>query len=219
MQLNKNSPLNKSVHFQKIIGGTSGCIILFCIGLICFYFLLNGLAGFLIIADPLLPTDAMVVLSGDMGRMSENATLFKDNFSRVLILTETDQPFTGSDAPETNSTLAKRLSAQQEGIPADAILVTRAISNSTLDEARAVLALLQEKGFSSCIVVTDPFHTRRTRMIFNDVFEGSGIKVIVRPVRDHWYRSSTWWLSPQGWQATTSEYVKYIAYFLRIKGG
>jgi len=217
MESNKNPSLNKSSHFQKIIGGSSGCIILFCVGLICLYILLNGLGGFLIVADPLQPSDAMVVLSGDLERMSEIATLFKDNFARLLILTETDQPFTGSDAPETNSTLAKRLLAQQEGIPSDAILVTRSQSNSTLDEARVVLALLQEKGFSSCIIVTDPFHSRRTRMIFNDVFQGSGIKVIVRPVRDHWYRSSSWWLSQRGWQATASEYLKYFAYLLKIK--
>jgi uncharacterized SAM-binding protein YcdF (DUF218 family) len=220
MELNKSSQqADKPGQFLKIIGGSSGCFILFCFGLICLYFSLYGLGGFLIVADPLQSADAMVVLSGDMERMSETATLFKDNFARVLILTETDQPFTGSDAPETNSTLAKRLQAQQEGIPADAILVTRAKSNSTLDEARVVLALLQEKGFSSCIVVTDPFHSRRTRMIFQDVFGGSGIKVIIRPVRDHWYRSSSWWLSQKGWQATTSEYLKYVAYLLGIKDG
>jgi uncharacterized SAM-binding protein YcdF (DUF218 family) len=220
MELNKSSQqANKPGQFRKIIGGSSGCFILFCFGLICLYFSLYGLGGFLIVADPLQSADAMVILSGDMERMSETATLFKDNFARVLILTETDQPFTGSDAPETNSTLAKRLQAQQEGIPADAILVTRVKSNSTLDEARVVLALLQEKGFSSCIVVTDPFHSRRTRMIFHDVFDGSGIKVIIRPVRDHWYRSSSWWLSQKGWQATASEYLKYVAYLLGIKDG
>jgi uncharacterized SAM-binding protein YcdF (DUF218 family) len=216
MESNKNSPDKKNNLIQRIIGGSAGCLILICVGLVCLYFILNAMGGFLIVADPLQRTDAMVVLSGDMGRMSETATLFKDNFARVLILTETDQPFTGSDAPETNSTQAKRLLAQQEGIPSDAILVTRAESSSTLDEARAVLALLQEKGYTSCIVVTDPYHSRRTRMIFNDVFDGSGIKVIVRPVRDHWYRSTTWWLSPEGWRATASEYLKYIAYKLKI---
>jgi uncharacterized SAM-binding protein YcdF (DUF218 family) len=217
METNSKFTNKKSNYFHKMIGGSAGCILFLCLGLIGLYFVLNRIGGFLIVADPLENTDSMVVLSGDMARMTETATLFRDNFARVLILTETDQPYTGSDAPETNSTQAKRLMAQQEGIPSDAILVTRSESNSTLDEARAVLALLQERGFSSCIVVTDPFHSRRTRMIFNDVFNESGIKVIVRPVRDHWYNSATWWLSKKGWQTTTSEYVKYIAYIFRIK--
>jgi uncharacterized SAM-binding protein YcdF (DUF218 family) len=66
------------------------------------------------------------------------------------------------------------------------------------------------------IVVTDPFHTQRTRMIFREVFDGSGRSVRVHPVPGHWYRSGTWFLSVAGWGNTLREYAKMTGYMLGL---
>jgi len=105
------------------------------------------------------------------------------------------------------------------GIPTGAITITEQAATSTLDEARAVRDLMASRGLQSAIVVTDPFHTFRTRLIFREVFEGSGIKIAIKPVRGHWYRSRSWWLTRQGRTATLQEYAKLFAYFLGFKGG
>ncbi|MHC1784087.1 MAG: hypothetical protein AB9891_15260 [Anaerolineaceae bacterium] len=60
--------------------------------------------------------------------------------------------------------------------------------------------------------MTDSYHSFRTRLQFRDVFSDTDIKVLVRPVRGSWYRSTTWWLSPQGWEATLLEYFKLAAF-------
>jgi uncharacterized SAM-binding protein YcdF (DUF218 family) len=67
-------------------------------------------------------------------------------------------------------------------------------------------------------VVTDPYHTRRTQFIFDSVFAGSDIQVMIRPVRDHWYQSSTWFFSLNGWRVTITEYGKLCAAWLGIQG-
>jgi uncharacterized SAM-binding protein YcdF (DUF218 family) len=201
-------------HFR---GCTSLIVIAALIGLVGIYFLLRWMGSYLIVADPLHKADAIVVLSGDMGRIDETARLYKDQLAEWLIITETGQPSDNGEE-ETTSTKAKRLDALKEGIPEEAILTTAVESSSTLDEAHAVLSLMQEKMWTSCIVVTDPYHSRRTRKIFNDVFKGSGIQVMLRPVNNYWYRSSTWFYTAQGWETTIREYIKYFAYLMGVRG-
>jgi len=205
-------PEEKHSSCVKFFGGCTGLVLIIFTSLILLYFLLVGMGNYLVVSDRLQPANAIVVLSGDLGgRMVETASLFKEQVADWVILTETEQPSDNSEI-ETPSTQAKRLDALHEGIPEESILITTVKSSSTFDEAKAVLSLMQEKNLTSCIVVTDPFHSRRTRMTFSDVFRGSGITVIIHPVADHWYHASTWFLSRKGWINTISEYAKYIGY-------
>ena len=216
----ENLPQPGKKHFScvKIFGGYTSLILIAVAVLILLYLLLVGMGSYLIVSDPLQPANTIVVLSGDMSRMVETASLFKDQYADWVILTETGQPSDNSEI-ETPSTQAKRLDALHEGIPEESILITSVKSSSTLDEAKAVLSLMQDKNMTSCIVVTDPFHSRRTRKVFNDVFHGSGITVMVHPVSNHWYHARTWFLSWEGWDTTLREYAKYISYLAGIRGG
>ena len=200
----------------KYFGGCTGFILIAATGLILLLCILVGLGRYLIVSDRLHEANAIVVLSGDEGRMVETAVLFNEQYANWVILTETEQPSDNSEI-ETPSTQAKRLDALHEGIPEESILITSVQSSSTLDEAKAVLSLMQDKNLTSCIVVTDPFHSRRTRKIFNDVFHNSGITVMVHPVSDHWYHPSTWFFSRLGWVTTIKEYTKYISYRAGIR--
>jgi uncharacterized SAM-binding protein YcdF (DUF218 family) len=103
------------------------------------------------------------------------------------------------------------------GVPAEYIITTQGRSSSTADEALAVRQTMEKLGLKSCIVVTDPYHTMRTRLIFHREFRGSGIRVRVHPVSEHWYRADRWFLSWRGWQTTLLEYVKLIAYLVGIR--
>jgi uncharacterized SAM-binding protein YcdF (DUF218 family) len=203
---------------MKFFGGCTGLTLAGVVCLILLYALLVGMGHYLVVADPLHDANAIVVLSGDSGgRMVETASLFKKNLAEWVILTQTDQPSDNGEI-ETASNQAKRLDALDQGIPSDSLLFTTVKSSSTVDEAKAVLSLMNEKNLTSCIIVTDPFHSRRTRQIFSDVFKGSGISVMVHPVSNHWYHASTWFLSRQGWDTTLLEYAKYLSYVAGIKG-
>ncbi len=172
---------------------------------------LTALGGILIIADPLRASDAVVVLSGgqDMSRLEEGAKIFLDKNAKWLVLTEITSP-EGEKVSETTQLFKE--TARSLGVPDSATLVTNQASFSTKAEAEQTLALMNQKGFTSAIIVTDPFHTFRTRLIFRSVFRNTGIDLYVRPVRNHWYRSTTWWTSDEGRKATISEYVKIAAY-------
>lgn len=185
-----------------------GCLVVFLIVLVLLALampvILRGIGAVLIYADPLKAADAAVALSGDKGaRVAEAAWLFEHNYVEYLYLTFTDETARDNLLWE----------AQQAGIPLEQIVVTEMQVSNTVDEARAIRKLAREREDKSLIIITDPFHTLRTRIIFRKEFSGSGIKIRVRPVGGHWYRSTTWWRTAEGRQYTAEEYFKILMFY------
>lgn len=196
--------------------GSLTLLLVFLIGLaLILETVLLAIGGFLIIADPLEKAQAVAVLSGGgMPRMEEAARLYHDGFAQIYILTETGEALAGYNIDYIEHL---KLEALKLGIPPTALRVTDQHADSTYDEAVALRRLMEREFINSCIVITDPFHTMRTRLIFRDVFRNSDMKIIVRPVRGHWYRSSTWWATAQGRKVTIEEYIKLFVYWFGLK--
>jgi uncharacterized SAM-binding protein YcdF (DUF218 family) len=170
------------------------------------------IAGVLIFADPLEKTDAGVVLGGgDETRIQEAANLYKEQYIRYLVLTDTGAELENFDTQYVDE---MRIRAVKLGVPVNLIYITEKLSDNTVEEAQAVKALAHQQGFKSLIIITDPYHTYRTHMVYRDIFEGDDISIIVSPVRDSWYQPTTWWKSLKGWQITILEYVKLVRYYL-----
>lgn len=177
--------------------------------------ILVALGGLLITADPLEPSQVVVVLSGGRGdRVDEAALILKEKNAERLVLTH---PETEQDEHESSS--ARRQAALSAGIPGSDILITAVHGNSTFSEANEIRRFLEERGVMSALIVTDPYHSFRTRLIFHEIFQGSEVDVYVRPVRNHWYRSTTWWTRTEGWQVTILEYGKLLAFLFGMRDG
>jgi uncharacterized SAM-binding protein YcdF (DUF218 family) len=173
------------------------------------------LGAALIVTDPLKQVDTIVVLSGGKAdRLAEGVKLFEEGYASTLILTKADTDILD---PETGWDLIKQYSAVNQGVPLDDVIVTEMTATSTVEEAQAVLHEMQRYGFTSCILVTDSFHTLRSRLIFSQVFRGQGITLIMHAAPVDWFRRSNWWTTPQGWTTATSEWVKLIGYLLGVR--
>lgn len=190
-----------------------GCCLVLAVGLLLLYLLLRGLGAFLITGDALKKSDAVVPLGGGgEWRPVEAARLVKERYGQWLILTEPGEINPGGGLGSQYF----RQVVVENGLSPYVIIITDGVQASTHDEAVAVLRLMEKHQFQSVIVVTDPYHTQRARMIFRQVFDGSGRTVCVHPVPNHWYRSGSWFLTPAGWEATTREYVKMAGFLLGI---
>jgi uncharacterized SAM-binding protein YcdF (DUF218 family) len=196
----------------KTFTGCGGLVIGLPLLLMLVFIGLWGLGGILIVADPLQKADAIVVLSGgDDERIKYAAQLYNNGYGRYLILTETGIRYPGNPLPATARAINL---AVDQGVPEEVILAPEVVVNSTADEAQIVKNTAEASDFSKLIVVTDPYHTFRTRLIFRSIFLGSGIKVTVRPVSGHWYDSMSWFMNLDGWRTTFSEYIKTIGFLL-----
>jgi len=133
--------------------------------------------------------------------------LSESDFFHKLVITNTSRT--------TNARL--RQEAISGGFDRSDIYFTSSQVNSTYDEAKAVLELAQNKGWQKLMVITDPFHSLRTRTIFRDVFRGSEIEIAVHPVAGHWFGASTWFMTSEGWRYTILEYTKLFSYLIGIK--
>lgn len=172
--------------------------------------LLVGVGIYLSRGDPVRSVDALVVLSGDEGdRIRMAARLYEDRVGNYVVITKTDNEEIGEQ--RTYSQKLMRI-AITEGVPQDAILFTDGFAGNTIDEARATLKLSRERNLNSLLVVTGPYHVRRTSLIFRHVFAEEGIKIRVMGVSDSWYRPTTWFLHVRGWQQTISELAGIIAF-------
>jgi len=179
-------------------------------GLLAGGFWLPAIGGFLIVADPLRPADAVVALSGGgRGRAVYAAQLFNQGYAGWFIATSMKLEVPGVRVSYGELV---RQEAIWQGVPEEHILIAPGVAETTYHEAVAVRQLALERGLRSLIVVTDPYHTRRARMTFRDVFRGTDVAVIVRPVNAHWYKADSWWQSQNGLRETWTEYVKLALY-------
>jgi uncharacterized SAM-binding protein YcdF (DUF218 family) len=169
----------------------------------------------LVVADRLRPADAIVVLSGgSIERIKYAASLYRDGMGQYLILTETGISYPGN--PKVATQQAREL-AMDQGVPEEVILAPEVVVDSTVDEAEVIKETAEASDFKRLIVVTDPYHTFRTRLIFNSIFKRTGITIMVHPTSTHWYDSSTWFFSLEGWKTTFAEYIKTIGFFAGIR--
>ena len=94
-------------------------------------------------------------------------------------------------------------------------LLPQSVAN-TRDEALAALAYCRQNVIRRLLVVTSPYHTRRTLATFDDVFEGSGVQVGVVAASAHSpARPNRWWAAPYDRWYVRYEWSAVAFYFVR----
>jgi uncharacterized SAM-binding protein YcdF (DUF218 family) len=173
---------------------------------------LNGMGRFLIVRDEINPADVIIVLSGDENgeRVDEAVRLYRQGYARKVLM---------SGGP-----LAWRLTAAEwmkrqavaRGVPEKAIML-EGKSRSTVENARFSLRILKENKVSSCILVTSPQHSRRSKRVFNKFFAREGIEVFSHPVplEQSEFKLPGWWRRHEDTQKVMWEYVAFVYYLLR----
>lgn len=112
---------------------------------------------------------------GEAGeRLEAGIRLMEQKKAPWLVFTGGRMPW--SKRPEVEGAFSKR-AALARGIPDEQILVTSEVGN-TRDEARAVAALMRERGWRKIILVTSAWHMPRTARLFRK----AGVDFVPFPV-------------------------------------
>lgn len=100
--------------------------------------------------------DVIIVVGGADGRMQKGAELYKDEYSKYVLIT----PIVPSINFQ-NIDFAVNL-----GIPESAI-IEEYEATSTYSNATRSFTIMKEYGFKSALIVTSDYHLKRTKMIYD----------------------------------------------------
>jgi uncharacterized SAM-binding protein YcdF (DUF218 family) len=160
---------------------------------------LRAIGHQLVHADPVAPSDAILVLSGGVfERELEAAELFLQGVAPLVIMTrEPEVPvFQALRARgvrmEPNFELRRRV-LEELGVPPSRVTTLEGVVRSTQDEAEAARNWARAHGATSLLVVTSSFHTARARRTFLRVFRESGIMIRFVPASASGFDPDTWW--------------------------
>lgn len=154
------------------------------------------IGNWLVVEDPLVRADVIVVLSGRLPeRALEAAQIYKGGYAEQVWITPPLSPvddlkamkisYLGEDFYNEKVLIA-------QGVPPDAIRILDHPDANTEAEVRQIQEDLRALNFHSVIIVTSKPHTRRVRTIWRKLV-GSEPKMMVRYAHDDVYDGSHWW--------------------------
>jgi uncharacterized SAM-binding protein YcdF (DUF218 family) len=165
------------------------------LGLVIFGLLLwaVGRAGpALVVRVPIADPEAIVSLaSHEWERLPATARVAAQHPDAVVLLTQPPE-VTEFNCPDC-ANRAHRLGLL--GVPEERIRYVTLAGPGTHGEAVAALGYARSSGLRRLVVVTSPYHTRRSLGVFRKVFEGTGVEIGIEPALDNSVaRPDRWWL-------------------------
>ena len=176
------------------------------------------LAERLIIEKPLTRADAIFVLSGSQAfeeRTRKAAALYKNGAAPRVLLTDDGGRGGWSEAEQKNPTFAElaRKSLIEQDVAAENIEILEPRVTGTIYEAEILRRAASERNYKAVLLVTSPYHTRRTLQTFEKEFAENNIQTEIGIEHAPLELSSfSWWLSKRGWRDVAGEYVKSLYY-------
>jgi len=94
-------------------------------------------------------------------------------------------------------------------VPKSDILSLPHMARSTNEEVRHIAPILERSGIRSVYVVTDNFHTRRSKKLFIRA-SGGRMRVLAHPAPGTFYDPNRWWETRDGRKIFLLEFAKHI---------
>jgi len=186
-------------------------VLLFIILIVCAVGML-GIGFYLSPQDVLEPADAVVAISGGEtdARIERAIELYQDDFAPLIIFSgDALDPWSPSNAKSM-----KEIAVRDYNIPAVDIIIEEE-SASTYENALNLKTVFEDNNIESIILVTSPYHQRRSKMTFQYVM-GDEFKIINQSSTDEFWRKIAWWGNDRGIGLTLSELWKII--YIQITG-
>jgi len=171
---------------------------------------LQYLADRLVVRDPLVKADLILVLAGDGNgeRVDEGVKLYKAGYAPRILMSG------GPLAWQLTYADWMKKQAIALGVPAAAIITQRK-SRSTIEDAKYSLPLVKASGARRVILVTSSYHTGRAARVFRKLYPPVGISILVWPAPDKDFNPKRWWTRHEDLSFVVWEYVSAVLYFLK----
>jgi uncharacterized SAM-binding protein YcdF (DUF218 family) len=173
--------------------------------------LLHAAGDWLVLADPLAPARAVVVLGGQLPfRAMEAAAVYKQGWAPEVWLTrggihaeDLALARLGIDKPAESTYSAEVL--ERLGVPSQAIRLLPGVTQNTADEVRVIAGRLRISGGDKVVLITSKYHTRRVKVLWHALI-GNHPAAIVRYTPDDPFQAARWWRTTGDAMAVSREY-------------
>lgn len=160
--------------------------------------------------------DYVYILPGDETvRPLVGAALVNAGLARKVLIPSTRVSADEKDgiSPPTSEIVRRIL--LHRGISKETIISLKSANRTTFDDARVLAGYLESEPQDTVIVITNAFHTRRTRYIFREVLgrKADRLRFIAAP--NPGFADDNWWQQRSGIRIVLSENIKLLFYFLR----
>lgn len=147
----------------------------------------------LVVSRPLERPDAIISLASHEWERLPAAARLAVAIPSALVLLTLPQPATPYNCHDCSGRIAR---LQRLGVASDRIKVIPLTSPGTYGEALAALGFARQSHIRRLLVVTTPYHTRRSLAAFRSVFDGSGVEIGIEPAASSPARPDKWWAAP-----------------------
>lgn len=162
--------------------------------------ILTGMGEHLKVSTPLQRADLIVALGGSKERRKDAVDLLRKGLaSRIM--------FTGFDVESRDY--------QCQGVSDEEAVKPPMAAYTTYDEAFVVLKAIEENNFQAVIIVTSPYHLRRTSFIFHKVFDGKDVTLMFYASRNNAFQLDRWWDPYIGRKTVFMEYLRLVYYWVK----
>lgn len=158
--------------------------------------------------DSIRKADAIVTVSGgnNNARIKKTIEIYKEGWAPHVI-------YSGAAAEgNVSNAAAMRNISVKSGIPSSRIFIEEESVN-TKENAQFTAEIIKEKEYKIIILVTSPYHQRRTMNQFRSEL-GDDFEIINQPAIDEDWRKRGWWEDEKGRFLTIGElgkiFVNYI---------
>ncbi len=184
---------------KKIIYSTMfGILILICY---MFFLFANDIGNY---RDEELKSNAIVVLTGGMGRVEEGALLLLNRRAQYLILSGVHK----------ESDLRAILFKTRLNIDASKTILENNSTN-TYENAVEVAKIIRHKNFKDIILVTSRYHMKRAFYTFRKTIPPD-VRIYVHPVSSPNFNENNWYKDINSIGIIVFEFVKFYWYLVWI---
>lgn len=161
--------------------------------------ILTALGNYLILEHPLKEADLIVCTPGSPLEQSLMAAeLYKRGLAPRIFIPEETPPDglqilkeQGGRYPEASGLFISTLKSLN--VPESAFIVGNLAVDSIREEAEEVREVVMGKGYRSMIIVTSPSRARLAYLIFEKVFDGEKLEIMIAPSQYSDFKADNWW--------------------------
>lgn len=181
--------------------------------------ILTPLAVYLDISESPRAVDYVLILNGDPDtRPFAAAALYKAGLAKEVLLTHQQLALESSNVQEGATLSEFELTRQvllHRGVPESAIRVLPGEISNSFDELQTLARFLENQPEARVAVVTNYFHTRRSRWALSRVLGDRAESVCFVGVPRDGVDDKVWWRSKRGCAMYLTEYPKFLYYVIR----